>query len=633
MDYSSEEDSDISESEILDHVDRPYDELRSGKFKVKGPNGSLRCPFCTGKKKQDYRYKELYQHAAGVGKGSANRSGKQKANHLALAKYLETDLASEADQAPQPVVPQPAAQTPQHDDVFVWPWTGVVANILVDKSNEKELVDSAYWLTKFAKYKPLEVHMFWNEDGGSAKAVVRFNGDWHGFINATAFEKEFEAVNHGRKGWIAQKTELGSSTYGWCARSDDYDADGPVGDYLRKTRKLRTISDINQEADQSRHRIVAHLTNKIDLTNETLEELQSKYNEKTLSLSRMLEEKDKLHSAFVEETRRMQRLQRDKIQRILFEQEKLSNELEKKKRKIDSWSKELNKRETLTERERQKLDEDKKKNDVRNSSLQLASMEQKKADENVLRLVEEQKREKEEALSKILELERQLDAKQKLEMEIEELKGKLEVMKHLEDQDDEAVQKKMKEMNEELQEKKDELTDLEELNSTLISKERRSNDELQEARKELIQGLSEALGPRADIGIKRMGELDDKPFLTACKKRFSAQEAPMQASKLCSLWQSQVNSQWHPFRTVEIDGKTQSMLVEEDEKLQKLKEEWGDEVYSAVVTALKELNEYNPSGRYAVSELWNFKEGRKATLKEVIAFIAKKIKAPKRRRT
>lgn len=633
MDYSSEEDSDISDSEILDHVDKPYDELRSGKFKVKGPNGSLRCPFCTGKKKQDYRYKELYQHAAGVGKGSANRSGKQKANHLALAKYLETDLASEADQPPQPVVPQPSAQMPQQDEVFIWPWTGVIANILVDKSSEKELVDSAYWLTKFTKYKPLEVHVFWNEDGQSAKAVVRFNDDWEGFKNATEFEKEFETENHGKKGWNSQKAEPGSSTYGWRAQSDDYDADGPVGDHLRKTGKLRTVLDIVQEATQSSSRIVEHLANKIDSTNETLQQLQSKYNEKTLSLTRMLEEKDKLHSAFVEETRRMQRLQRDRIQGILFEQEKLSNELEKKKRKIDSWSKELNKRETLTERERQKLDEDKKKNDVKNSSLQLASMEQKRADENVLRLVEEQKREKEEALSKILELERQLDAKQKLEMEIEELKGKVEVMKHLEDQDDEAVQKKMKEMNEELKEKKDELTNLEDLNNTLWIKERLSNDELQEARKELIQGLSEVLGASADIGIKRMGELDDKPFLTACKKRFSAQEAPMQASKLCSLWQSQVNSQWHPFRTIEIDGKAQAMLVEEDEKLQKLKEEWGDEVCSAVVTALKELNEYNPSGMYVVSELWNFKEKRKATLKEVIAFIAKKIKTPKRKRT
>ncbi|KAL5187067.1 Proteasome subunit alpha type-7 [Glycine soja] len=42
-------------------------------------------------------------------------------------------------------------------------------------------------------------------------------------------------------------------------------------------------------------------------------------------------------------------------------------------------------------------------------SLQLASKEQKIADENVLRLVEEQKREKEEAYNKILHLEKQLD--------------------------------------------------------------------------------------------------------------------------------------------------------------------------------------------------------------------------------
>ena len=53
-------------------------------------------------------------------------------------------------------------------------------------------------------------------------------------------------------------------------------------------------------------------------------------------------------------------------------------------------------------------------------------------------------------MSKILKLEMELDAKQKLEMEIEEIKGKLEVMKHLGNQDDEAVQAKMKEMKESL---------------------------------------------------------------------------------------------------------------------------------------------------------------------------------------
>ena len=61
------------------------------------------------------------------------------------------------------------------------------------------------------------------------------------------------------------------------------------------------------------------------------------------------------------ETRMMQRNSRENIRRILEEQENLSHELETKKRKIDIWSKELNKREALTERERQKLDEDRRK--------------------------------------------------------------------------------------------------------------------------------------------------------------------------------------------------------------------------------------------------------------------------------
>lgn len=57
----------------------------------------------------------------------------------------------------------------------------------------------------------------------------------------------------------------------------------------------------------------------------------------------------------------MQRSARENVRRILAEQEKLSYDLESKKKKLDSWSKEINKREALTEREREKLDEEKKK--------------------------------------------------------------------------------------------------------------------------------------------------------------------------------------------------------------------------------------------------------------------------------
>ncbi|XP_062008019.1 factor of DNA methylation 1-like [Rosa rugosa] len=635
MDYSSDEESDISESEISDYKDKPYEQLRIGKLKVKGPNGTLRCPFCAGKKKQDYKYKDLLQHASGVAKGSANRSAVQKANHLALALYLEKELASEADQTQRPAPPKPVVKEEKPEDLYVWPWTGVVANILLSQPKDgKDLLDSGYWLKKFSKYRPAEVHTFFNEEEQAAGAVVVFSKDWNGFGNATDFEKMFISDSHGKEHWFARKQQPGSSIYGWCARSDDYDSQGPVGEFLRKRGQLRTVSDIVQEAAQSKSNVVANLANKIDMTNENLDELRYKYNENALSLSRMLEEKDRLHNAFVEESRRMQTMSRDNVRRILDEQEKLNYELEFKKKKLDSWRKELNKREALTERERQKLDEDKKKNDERNNSLQLASAEQKKADESVLRLVEQQKREKEDALNKILQLEKQLNAKQKVEMEIEELKGKLEVMKHLGDQDDDAVQKKMKDMKQELGEKIEELEDLESLNQTLIAKERQSNDELQEARKELIKGLTDMLAGRSHIGIKRMGELDQKPFLNTCKLRFPLEEAGVQALTLCSLWQENLKDpDWHPFKVIEKDGNHEEIINEEDEKLHNLKEEWGVEIYDCVVTALKELNEYNPSGRYVIPELWNIKEGRKATLKEVIASILKNIKTLKRKRT
>ena len=88
-----DEESEISESEIDDYSENPYRKLQTGHYMVKKVNGTLRCPFCSGKKKQDYKYKELMAHASGVSKGSVSRSAKQKANHLALAKYLETELA------------------------------------------------------------------------------------------------------------------------------------------------------------------------------------------------------------------------------------------------------------------------------------------------------------------------------------------------------------------------------------------------------------------------------------------------------------------------------------------------------------------------------------------------------------
>ncbi|XP_048140279.1 uncharacterized protein LOC115727069 [Rhodamnia argentea] len=75
----------------------------------------------------------------------------------------------------------------------------------------------------------------------------------------------------------------------------------------------------------------------------------------------------------------------------------------------------------------------------------------------------------------------------------------------------------------------------------------------------------------------------------------------------------------------------EEVIDDEDEKLKGLRDEMGDEVYKVVATALLEMNEYNPSGRYTILELWNYREGRKASLKEGIQYIMRERKTKKRR--
>lgn len=70
----------------------------------------------------------------------------------------------------------------------------------------------------------------------------------------------------------------------------------------------------------------------------------------------------------------------------------------------------------------------------------------------------------------------------------------------------------------------------------------------------------------------------------------------------------------------------------EDERLRKLKDEWGEDVYVAVLSAMREINEYNPSERLPVTELWNYKLDRRATLREGAEFIVEKWKNNKRRK-
>ncbi|XP_057787850.1 uncharacterized protein LOC131005068 isoform X4 [Salvia miltiorrhiza] len=84
----------------------------------------------------------------------------------------------------------------------------------------------------------------------------------------------------------------------------------------------------------------------------------------------------------------------------------------------------------------------------------------------------------------------------------------------------------------------------------------------------------------------------------------------------------QSNNELHGVRRELI----QRTLKEDDTSLQGLKKQWGQEIHDAVVGALSDLYDYNPSGCYVVPELWNFKENRKAKLDEVISYILEAVK-------
>ncbi|KAI8571553.1 hypothetical protein RHMOL_Rhmol01G0128800 [Rhododendron molle] len=106
---------------------------------------------------------------------------------------------------------------------------------------------------------------------------------------------------------------------------------------------------------------------------------------------------------------------------------------------------------------------------------------------------------------------------------------------------------------------------------------------------------------QATIGIKRMGDLDSKPFHIAAKRLYG-KEADSKAMELCSLWDAYLRDpSWHPFKIIRGSDEEEEIIDEDDEKLKTLKNELGDEVYSAVTIALVEANEYNPRDRMSIT--------------------------------
>ncbi|KAK0593278.1 hypothetical protein LWI29_034136 [Acer saccharum] len=98
-------------------------------------------------------------------------------------------------------------------------------------------------------------------------------------------------------------------------------------------------------------------------------------------------------------------------------------------------------------------------------------------------------------------------------------------------------------------EKQEELSNVQEENTVFVVKERTTNEELQDARKELITILmNQNEESQYVIGVRMMGLIEAKPFMDEMKKRFTGEEVEINAMMLCSLWENYLQDpDWHPF--------------------------------------------------------------------------------------
>jgi hypothetical protein len=297
MDCSSDESSELSDTDVDDYAEKVYMDLKSGKLVARLGTDRFRCPFCPGKKKLDYCYNELLQHAIGV--GASNRAAKVKANHQALAKLLKTDHADAAGSLPSRQAealfnpPKPV----QDQELFVYPWMGILANVPAEQTEK----GGATVMQQLDHFRPSRLDAVHCSNGYTGYVVVHFHKDWIGFKDALAFHNYYKSHHLGKMNWN-EAARKGKYIFGWLAKEEDYSSDDPVGKFLSERGELKTVPELQLELSQKTETIITNLTNQISAKSKYLLELECKCNQMDLALQRAMEDTDSLHQRYNEGT-------------------------------------------------------------------------------------------------------------------------------------------------------------------------------------------------------------------------------------------------------------------------------------------------------------------------------------------
>ncbi|KAJ1377215.1 putative domain XH [Sesbania bispinosa] len=213
----------------------------------------------------------------------------------------------------------------------------------------------------------------------------------------------------------------------------------------------------------------------------------------------------------------------------------MSNEMECIKKEHEQITKALEESKSLNDLQQKNFTEEIRKNVMKISSLQMAALKQEKDHKNVLKLAEDLKGQNKQLNAKIIQLERQQKGESWLSLEHMQLRRELNVMKDMENE----FLKTVATLHMNVMEKERLLQESEDFNQSLIIKEREGNDELQKARKKMIEGIGERSSRCANIGVKRMGEVDTRPFLKVmgAKEKYNKEDAVQRALEVCSMWE------------------------------------------------------------------------------------------------
>ncbi|KAL6627446.1 hypothetical protein ACP70R_031172 [Stipagrostis hirtigluma subsp. patula] len=486
-------------------------------------------------------------------------------------------------------------------ELLVWPWTGILA-MAATTAGASVATASTLAFHAHQRFPGVATTALREEATGRHGhfLVLHFGKSWVGLRDAMSLA--FHYAGAVRREWQKQQRGEGAGAggvFGWAAGEEDLLGDGAVARFLREAgAAARSTEDVEEEERRARF-------------------LEAKCEEMDAAVHEVEKEISWLH----DELRELRNLAENIIPRmnhgIQEENEMLKGELDAIRKEIESRMERIQElKDGRTKLHRSKV----QKLVFEINSLDMADILPKVNDNNALMLNEKHKEEIDAVYAKVIQLEKQLQQREALEL----LNKKLQAGENLTEEECQHLYALMIILRKCIDQEEVRLA-----NSfvDLTKREQLNRYELQENRQQLIKGLEGmAIIGRKVIAIKKMGELDEKPFQQACKRKYR-DDPEGKAVRLFSCWQEELkNTSWHPFTTILVDGEDKDVVDEDDPKLRQLSAEYGNSVCNAVKIALRELNEYNPQARHAVNELWNFREGRKATTAEAVKYIFEQLK-------